>query len=420
MPDFGHPLRILSLSTVFPNPKEPGLGLFVQSRLQHIARLAGVRVIAPLPVLDYSNPHKQLTPFPHGYPLQSRDGLEVVHPRWLYPPLGTPFNVACLVARVWPVARRLYRERPFDLIDAHFGYPEGVAAAFLARLFGVPFTITLRGSEIAFSNQSSIRRSLIAWAIRQAAGVITVSEELRRFAIAAGAQPERVRTIPNGVNSTVFHPRPQAQCRAQYGFSPHRKLILSAGELIEAKGHHRVIQALPALLQAGFDAEVAIAGGVARGGPRYEEQLRQRIAGLGLQDRVRLLGWMPREALAEIMAAADLFCLHSDTEGWPNVVHEALSCGTPVVVSRVGAVPEMVPNETLGLIVPPKEQDALTAALHTALGRSWDRQAIADWGRARGWDRVAQEVVTEFQRIVSLSRATSQLTLPEREADVRN
>jgi teichuronic acid biosynthesis glycosyltransferase TuaC len=216
---------------------------------------------------------------------------------------------------------------------------------------------------------------------------------------------ERIRKIPNGVDSTLFFPKQQTACRLSLGIPAHRKVIVSAGELISAKGHHRVIRALPALLANGIDAEVVIAGGVARGGARFDAEIRATIAELRLEDRVRMPGWVPREKLAELMAGADVFCLASDIEGWPNVVHEALSCGTPVVATRVGAVPEMIPSTDLGIVVPVQDQGALIAALNEALSRHWDRDAVAVWGRARGWDRVADEIYAELKQVTANVRA---------------
>jgi len=327
-----------------------------------------------------------------------------VHPRWLYPPGGTPLNVACLFLRLLPLFLQLRRERPVDVIDAHFGYPEGVVAALLARVLRVPFSVTLRGSEIPFAAYLW-RRRLMEWALPQAGVIFTVSEELRQFAIARGVPAERIRKIPNGVDSTLFFPKQQTACRLSLGIPAHRKVIVSAGELISAKGHHRVIRALPALLANGIDAEVVIAGGVARGGARFDAEIRATIAELRLEDRVRMPGWVPREKLAELMAGADVFCLASDIEGWPNVVHEALSCGTPVVATRVGAVPEMIPSTDLGLVVPVQDQGALIAALNEALSRHWDRDAVAAWGRARGWDRVADEIYAELKQVTANVRA---------------
>src|SRR6516164_3723509 len=181
-------MKILSLSSVYPNPDEPGLGLFVRSRLEHVARSAEVKVIAPLPILDYSNPQRKIYR-PREFPAVRWDGdVEVFHPRWLYPPLGTPLNVACLFGRLFPLLRRLRRTWPFDLIDAHFCYPEGVTAALLAEVFHVPFTITLRGSETIF-DAYRFRRLAMRYALRCASGVMAVSANLRQFAISRGAAP---------------------------------------------------------------------------------------------------------------------------------------------------------------------------------------------------------------------------------------
>src|ERR1017187_5228749 len=113
-----------------------------------------------------------------------------------------------------------------------------------------------------------------------------------------------------------------------------RKVIVSAGELIEAKGHHLVAEALKGLLNEGYDAELVIVGSVGRGGLRFEETLRRRVLELGVTERVRFIGFVDRAGMAELLSAADVFCLASYTEGWPNVVNEALACGAPARSKR--------------------------------------------------------------------------------------
>lgn len=385
-------MKVLSLSLVYPNPEEPGLGLFVRARLQALARLAEVKVIAPVPVLDYSNPRQRWWRR-GGVPAARRDGpVEVRHPRWVYPPGGTPWNVLCLFVRLLPSLLLLRRRFRFHLIDAHFGYPEGVAGALLAMVLRTRFLVTLRGSEQMFARYRC-RRWCLRWALRRADAVVAVSEQLRKFAIEMGAAAARTRTIPNGIDAGVFHPREREQCRARLGIAPGARVIVTAGELIEAKGHHLVISAAQELLRAGRDVIVLVAGGVARGGRPFEREIRGLIARLGMQQRVRMLGWVDRNSLAETMNAADVFCLASYTEGWPNVVHEAMACGVPVVATRVGAVADMMTEAVHGLIVPPRDAAALAVALGQALERDWDRAAIARHGRSRGWDRVATEVL---------------------------
>jgi teichuronic acid biosynthesis glycosyltransferase TuaC len=393
-------MKILSLSGVYPNPAEPGLGLFVRSRLQHVAAHAEVKVIAPIPLLDYSNPTGNLFRR-RQFPLSRQDGqIEVFHPRWLFPPQGTPLNVACEFVRLAPLMRAIQKNFPFDLIDAHFGYPEGAAAGLLATLFRVPYTITLRGSETMFA-ASGLRRRVLRRAMRGAGHVIAVAESLRDFAVREGVAPARATTVPNGIDEAVFYPRDRTAARLRHNLTPQRRLIVSAGELIEAKGHHLVIHAAKTLLERGFDIQVMIVGGTARGGPRYEDRLRSLVAELGLEGRVHLTGWTDRETLAELLASADLFCLASFTEGWPNVVHEALACGAPVVASAVGGVPTMLPTNDYGIAIPPMNLAALIEGLERGLRARWDRIAISAWGRSRTWATVASEVIGIQNSLVS-------------------
>jgi len=167
--------------------------------------------------------------------------------------------------------------------------------------------------------------------------------------------------------------------------------------MIELKGHHRVTHALAGIRRQGLDADLIIAG---RGGA-YEGEIKKSIAQCGLDGHVRILGELPPDDLAEVMSASDVVCLASSREGWPNVVHEAMACGTPVVATDVGAVRQMVPSSEHGLVVPPLNEQALEGALLQALQRDRDRSRISTWAQARGWQQVASEVALEFQTAVS-------------------
>jgi teichuronic acid biosynthesis glycosyltransferase TuaC len=406
-------MNILSLSSVFPNPAEPGLGLFVRSRLSDISRLANIKVIAPIAALDYSHPKGRLY-CPRTGPWIRTDGaMEVFHPRWVFPPGGTPANVVCLASRLYPLVRRLHSQFAFDLIDAHFGYPEGVTAALLARAIGIPFTVTLRGSELMFASYRS-RRLAMQWALRRASKVICVSEELRRFAVTQGAAPAKVVTISNGVDEALFYPRDRGAVRSKHGISLNRRVIVSAGEMIEAKGHQHVAAAVRDLVGEGIDAELLIVGSRARGGRAYDVTLKEFVKNLGLGDRIRFIGFAGREGVAELLSAADVFCLASYTEGWPNVVHEALACGTPVVATQVGAIPEMIPSADYGLVTPVRDQSALLSALRSALAKDWDRARIEAWGGSRTWARVTEEVLTVFESIAGRKKAlaSGEISIP--------
>ena len=393
----GSGLKILTLTCTFPNVVQPGLGTFVRSRVQSMAEQAEVKVIAPVSLNPVTKWGRKW--FPRGVPRRTVESrIEVLHPRYLCPPGGTFLNPFLLAARlIWPVAR-LRRRFRFQLLDSHFGYPDGIVAALLGGMLGVPFTVTLRGNEVVHAH-GFFKQRLLAWALRRAACVISVSERLRQFAITMGANPDRVRTIPNGINVELFYPRDRAECRRKWKLPMDRKIILSAGHLIELKGHHRVARALKALQANGTLVDLVVAGGTG-GEDSFEAELRRMIADLGIEDRVRFLGHVENTQMPELMSAVDLLCLASTREGWPNVVHEALGCGAPAVATDVGGIPDLLPSERYGLIVPVGNQAALEDALARALKMPWDHAAISIWGQSRSWNNVAREVLAEMAKTI--------------------
>ena len=178
---------------------------------------------------------------------------------------------------------------------------------------------------------------------------------------------------------------------------------MSAGALIERKGHHKAVRAMKSLLSNGRNVQLAIVGGAGADG-HYEQEIRRTVSSLSLHDSVRFMGSVGPDAMAEIMSSADLLCLPSTREGWPNVVHESLACGTPVVATDVGAVPDMLPDSRYGLVVPVDDQPALEQALEQALQQDWDRDLIVQWGQNRSWHRVAEEVLREIYAMLAERR----------------
>ncbi len=399
-------LRVLSLSTVFPNPAEENLGCFVRHRLAALAERASVRVVAPVAVVDYAARGWRKPGIPQ---VREDGGLRIYHPGWVYLPEGGYTNGFWLAARLLPFLGVLRREDPFEVIDAHFAHPEGIAAALLGAAFHCPFTITLRGNEIVHARSRGKRR-WIRWALQRAARVIAVSESLRRFAIAQGAAETRVWTIPNGIDAGVFYPRPYAEARAKLGIPERCRAIVSAGYLVEGKGHHRVMRALSEIRRDRDNAELWVIGGPGRDG-QFENQLHGYAREYGLGNAVHFMGSVAPATLADYMSAADVFCLASSREGWPNVVHEAQACGTPVVATAVGAVKEMIPRPELGYVVAAGDQAGLTAALRKAMETRWDRVAIAAWGGARSWRQVAEETAEALGEAAMEGKAAAKARL---------
>jgi glycosyltransferase involved in cell wall biosynthesis len=384
-------MRVLAFTTVFPSATRPQHGLFVLERLRACARAAEIEVIAPRPF------HDRL-PAPRR---ETIAGLAVEHPTfWYTPRVGKALDGLALYLSSIGTARRVAaRFRP-DVIDAHFGYPDGFAAALLARRLRLPLVVTLRGTEPLVSAASMLRRRALAWAFGQARRIIAVSHPLADYArtLLSGRPGDRtppVTVIANGVDTVRFAPRPAAEARRALGLPAEGRLIVSVGHLSPRKGFQRVLRVLPDLVAAMPDLRFAIVGGPGAE-TNNEAELRALAAQPALQGRVIFAGATPAERVATWLNAADLFVLASDYEGCPNVVWEALASGLPVVATKVGEVERMVPRFAGQLIDRADDLPALRAALAASLAGGHDRGAIRAWAEKHGWEGVAARVLEEW------------------------
>ncbi|MCI0546156.1 MAG: glycosyltransferase family 4 protein [Candidatus Rokubacteria bacterium] len=389
-------MRALVLSTVFPNPEQPSFGVFVAERTRRIAALCDLAVVAPIPWFPMNERIRgvRARAIPH---LETRDGITVHHPRvFCVPRYGKSLDGLLYALSLVPVLARIRRRFPFDVIDAHFAYPDGLAATLLGVLFRRPVVITLRGSIVRLAAYR-LHRPQLRWALERAARVLSVSQALKQVAVGLGTPPEKIRVIPNGVDTAVFRPRGRAAARAELGLPPDRTIVLSVGSIDEHKGHHRVIAGLPEIASRHRDVLFVIVG-LERPGQSSRPLLERMIGGLGLERHVRIVGPQPHDRIPLWMSAADLFCLATKSEGWPNVLLESLACGLPVVATRVGGVPEVVTDEHLGILVPPADDAALAKAIVDGIERSWDPAVLIAHAGTHSWNVAAAGVVEEFRR----------------------
>jgi glycosyltransferase involved in cell wall biosynthesis len=292
---------------------------------------------------------------------------------------------------------RWLRELDPACLLASWAYPDAVGVTALARLakLRVPIVIKAHGSDLNVHAASSPLAAVqLRWAAQQARAFVCVSEALRAQAIALGVPKGRTVVIRNGVDVELFRRMPRQQACALTGLAAQRKALLFVGNVLESKGARELMAAFGSLAQERTDLDLVVVGE----GP-YAAELRQAAAAGGLQERVKLIGRVPHEQLTPWFNAAELVCLPSYAEGLPNVLLEAMACGTPCVASRVGGIPEVVTAQA-GLLVPPKDADALTAALRLALDRSWDREALARGAARFSWDANVQamsELLDDWQ-----------------------
>jgi teichuronic acid biosynthesis glycosyltransferase TuaC len=223
------------------------------------------------------------------------------------------------------------------------------------------------------------------WAARQAAACIGVSAALVQAMRAAGFEARQLLMLRNGVDLQRFQPLPMAQARQQLGLPAGGPLLLSVGNLVPLKGHDLCIDALAVLRATHTAARLVIIGA----GPEAA-RLQAHAAGLGLADAVQFAGTVPNTELAPWYSAADALLLASSREGWPNVVLEAMACGTPVVATRVGGVPEIVCTASAGRLVDERSAAAIAGAVGTLLASATDRAAVRRHAEAFGWDETSR------------------------------
>jgi teichuronic acid biosynthesis glycosyltransferase TuaC len=388
---------IVVLSPLFPSSRQPHAGLFIRERMFRVARHLPMVVIAPQPWFPFQSLIRRFKPDyrPEQPAFEVQDGIEVHFPRFLsVPGLFRWLDGLSMAWFVRPLMRRLAEQHRLGIIDAHFAYPAGDAATRLGRWFGVPVSITLRGTETGHLRNPRLRPLVVA-AVENSTAVFSVSDSLRRQLVEAGARAEHIEVVGNGVDLEKFKPIARGSARAELGLPADARVLVAVGGLVERKGFHRVIEILPELLKQFPDLHYVVVGGASPEGD-MGEALRGQARRLGLEARVRFTGPMAPERLCGPLSAADVFVLATRNEGWANVFLEAMACGLPVVTTDVGGNAEVVCSPELGTIVPFGEPARLQSAIADALVREWDRGAIMAYAAANTWDRRVQVLLSRF------------------------
>lgn len=391
-------MRILTFSSLYPNARQPSHGIFVENRLRQLLAYSDrveARVVAPVPWFPFASPmFGSYAAYAAVAARENRHGIEVFHPRYpVIPKVGMRLAPQLMYAAVrrW-MRRRVPHGYDFDLIDAHYFYPDGVVAMWLAADAGKPFVVTARGSDINLIPRYPAPRRWIKKTVGEASHVMTVSAALRSRLIELGAEEGKATVLRNGVDLDFFHPaHDRVAVRRELGFDD-RPLVLSVGNLVELKGHHLVIDAMCKLQ----DMCLQIVGG-----GELEHALGRQVERLGLGNRVGFAGRIPPARLLKYFQAADVLVLASSREGWANVLLEAMACGTPVVATPVGGNPEVVGDAAAGELAAERNADALVAAVQKLFARHPERSSTRAYAERFSWDDTSQGQIDIFERVIA-------------------
>lgn len=391
-------MKILTFTTLYPDSARSRHGIFVETRLRQLLLHADLdaRVVAPVPWFPWQNSlFKGYASYARVPRQEYYHGIKVYHPRYpLLPKIGMSLAPWLMAQAVTPTLQRLQRDSyDFDVIDAHYFYPDGVAAALLARTFHKPLVITARGSDLNLIARLSLPGKWIRWAAHRANHLITVSSALRQILLQMGVPASKITVLRNGVDTELFRPLDRGTRRREMGVRGF--LLLSVGNLVPAKGHDLVIEAVAQL----HDTELLIIGE----GPE-QLRLRRMIVDRALDDRVRILDNMDQQALGTYYSAADALVLASAREGWPNVLLEAMACGTPVISSSVGAAPDIVAAPEAGLLLAERSTAALLAAIRQLRAYYPDRAATRAYAEQFSWDEISTGQAQIFSQLTRKRR----------------
>jgi glycosyltransferase involved in cell wall biosynthesis len=376
--------RVLLFSTLYPNAAQPNHGVFVENRLRATIAQGGIEatVIAPVPYFPLSHEvFGRYSAFARAPRREVRHGVEVWHPRYVaIPKVGAGWAPEALFRSGLSLARRLQEAgQRFDVIDAHYFYPDGVAAARLGQALRLPVIITGRGTDLTLIPEEAGPRRRIRWAAHQASAMVTVCSDLKHRLIALGAPADRTVVLRNGVDLWLFRPQDRAAARAALGLDGFT--LLCVGGLIPRKGLDLVLEALA----KRPDCNLLIAGG----GP-LRAALEAHARRLGVAGRVRFLGEVAHADLPGVYAAADVLVLASSREGWANVLLEAMACGTPVVATNVNGAEEVVRSGAAGVLMSRRTPEGLVEALDRLRRNMPSRLETRRYAEAFGWTRIGE------------------------------
>jgi len=406
-------MNILTVSSLYPNNVDLKHGIFVETRLRHLIQHfpeIKVTVIAPVPWFPFSSKKfGEYAKYAGVFEKEIRHNIEIYHPKYLViPKIGmyiTPFFMSRAISKTIKKLIRTHahaensilssqlnqtessfqssqsegrnlKTQPFDIIDGHYFYPDGVAIEIVASKFNIPFTCTARGTDINLIPQYPKALKMIRKVFQKSAHLMAVCQALSDEMMKLGADKNKITTLRNGVDLELFKAsNEQQQNDLKKELSISNKLVVTVGGLVERKGHYLIIDAISQM----NNTTLAIAGD----GPD-KKQLENQVNKLGLSNRVLFLGNLPQKEINKWFQAADVSVLASSREGWANVLLESMASGTPVVATKVWGTPEVVSSDTVGVLVE-RNVNSIKKGLITVLNKKIARFVVRQYAEEFDW-----------------------------------
>lgn len=382
--------NLLVITPAYPNKVGTYIGeSFVKNQVDELKKYFNkIIVIAPVP-FSFKRSNKDKLCINYNY-----DNVIVYYPRSYYIPILW-FRKILIDNRLKKVEYLIKKENiNFDLIHAHFSWPSGYIACKLKEKYNTPVIITAHENSERFHKEINFDYPLLNYSWKKADALIRVNKidvsVLKKF-------NRNILSIANGFNPN-FKPLNNSECRAQLHIPMHTKVIFSLGHLIERKGFNYLINAIKMIAEKRNDVLCFIGGS----GP-LKAKLQKQIDDLGLQENIKLIGFVPDELLPIWMNACDVFVLPSLSEGNPTVMFECLGCGKPFIGTRVGGVPEIITSEDYGLLCDPANPEELAKNILMAVDKEWNAKKIEEYSANFTWDVISKEILNVYSKIDSIN-----------------
>lgn len=393
-------INILLFSSLFPHDGEPTLGIFVKNRLKHLLNDENVKatVVAPVPWFPFKGKlwgAYGRAAVAEAY--ETEDGIDIYHPRYLVIPkigmLLTPFFL--YVFGLKAIRKAIKEGKKIDVIDAHYLYPDGVAATRIGKKLNIPVVMTARGSDVTQIADIPTPKRMILKALKSAFHTITVSRSLKDKLVSKGAESSKITPLRNGVDVSKFKWIEGARLHvaSSVGFDVSKPVVVFAGWLIPRKRVDVVID----VITEHPDAIAIIIGE----GPLMQALQKQAVVN-EVSERVFFLGQKQPNEMSLYFSAADILMLPSEREGWANVLLEAMACGTPVISRAVDGACELVTRPEAGRLV---HEDAIapayTSAVVDLLNNMPSRDDVRNYALGFDWRETSRGQYEIFKKAMS-------------------
>ena len=380
-------MKILFLSSVFPNAIEPSRGCFNDSLVRALAIRHQVEVVSSIPWVDLVKGYRRGIRVHLYRRIADPAGFGIHYVPFIYPPkiLRNRYCAFYWSTIAGTVHSLIQTCRP-ELIISYWVHPDGEAAVRIGRLVGAPSCVIVGGSDVLLTTRKPSRRRRVQAVLEATDAVITVNDDLKEAVVRLGIRADKVLVWRQGVDVGRFQPGDRHLARQQLGIPVPGRVIVWVGRMVPVKGLDILLESCALLRERGVEYHLYLVGD----GPLRRDLVAQAEA-RRLATHITFVGAKLHQELPDWYRAADLTVLPSRSEGLPNVLRESLACGTPFVASDVGGINEIA-DPSCCLLVPPEDPTSLADALAQSLAR-WGETSRAISAGFYSWEESANALV---------------------------